>query len=184
MKKRIISFILAFATCCTFLSACDKESSAQEAYVAKKYTYTDGVHDFTAPETEEYLVRNGNTEYSLVLPEKQGKFITVAESEFKTFFKQATGINIKTIAESDDGLTHNATNKYISIGETKMLDSADITMDYEKLGVEGVRIVTKDNTIYLVGGSDQGTLNAVYDFMQIVFNFEIYSNKTNYFYPI
>ena len=175
MKKRIISFILALATCCTFLGACEKETTVQEAYMAKKYAYTDGVHDLTAPEyTDKYLVENNKTEYSLVLPQKQGKFITAAESEFKTFFKQATGINIKTITESDDGLTHNATNKYISIGETKMLDSAGIAVDYEKLGAEGVRIVTKDNTIYLVGGSDQGTLNAVYDFMQIVFNFEIY----------
>lgn len=174
MRKRIISCLLALVTCCTFITACDKGNEEQAAYQAKKYTFTDGVHDFTAPETDDYLVKNRNTEYSLVLPEKQGKFITAAESEFKTFFKEATTINIKTVTETGDGLTHNATNKYISIGETKLLESADIDIDYEALGVEGVRIVTKDDTIYLVGGSDQGTLNAVYDFMQIVFNFEIY----------
>ena len=174
MKKRIISCLLALVTCGTFMTACNQDNGAQEAYQAKKYAFTDGVHDLTAPETDEYLVRNRTTEYSLVLPEQQGKFISAAESEFKTFFKQATTINIKSITETGEGLTHNATNKYISIGETKLLESANIDVDYEELGVEGVRSVTKDDTIYLVGGSDQGTLNAVYDFMQIVFNYEIY----------
>ena len=176
MKKRIVSVLLSLVTCFGFLGACNEEetSTTEKAYVAQKFTYTDGVHVLTAPEIDPYLVRNGNTEYKLVLPETQGKYIAAAESDFRTFFQEATGINIKTVTESGEGLTHNASDKYISIGQTKLLESADLDIDYDSLGIEGVRIVTKDNNIYLVGGADEGSLYAVYDFMQIVFDFEIY----------
>ena len=119
MKKRIVSVLLSLVTCFGFLGACNEEetSTTEKAYVAQKFTYTDGVHVLTAPEIDPYLVKNGNTEYKLVLPETQGKYITAAESEFRTFFQEATGINIKTVTESGEGLTHNASDKYISIGQ-------------------------------------------------------------------
>lgn len=139
----------------------------------EKQEYTDGVHDYTATETENYLVQNGETEYQLVLPRFENE-LTFAKEEFIFFFKEATGIEISVTNEPPAGLTHSATAKYISLGNTKLLKSAGLAADESVLGSQGARIVTKDNTIYLFGGEENGALYAVYDFMSLVFHYEIY----------
>ena len=95
-----------------------------------------------------------------------------AKNEFLYFFEMATGISLKT--DTDEGLTHSANNKYISLGETTLLESAGVKVDKQKLGTDGVRIVTKDDTIFLVGGSDYGTVNSVYTFMELTFDLGVY----------
>ena len=145
-----------------------------EKEAAEKVEYTGGVHDYTATETENYLVQNGETEYSLAIPQGADELTTFAKDEFVFFFKEATGIELSVVTETSAGLTHSQTAKYISLGNTKMLESAGLEADQSVLGSQGARIVTKDNTIYLFGGGNQGALYAVYDFLQIVFNYDIY----------
>ena len=179
MKRKIRGlsvFLSTVMACSMMLSACGKEDSAPVTMVdtVKPVTYTDGVHDFTAPETDGYIVKNSTTEYRIVVPEIQDEFSKAAEEEFVFFFEQATGIEIPVVKESGAGLMHSSTAKYISIGNTKMLASAGLTVDEHILGSQGVRIKTVDDTIYLFGGAQQGVLYAVYDFMQIVFDYEIY----------
>ena len=111
---------------------------------------------------------------TVVIPDSASDLIKTAAQEFQYLLGIATGVTVKT--QSDVSLTHTADGKYISIGETSLLASSGLTIDREELGADGVRIITKDNTVYLVGGSDYGSLYAVYDFMQIVFHYEIVSN--------
>lgn len=179
MKKSVkflSLFLSAVMGCSMILSACNEEESSSVATVdtVTPVSYTDGIHDFTAPQADGYIVKNGSTEYRLVLPETQDEFLTVAEEEFVFFFEQATGIKIPVIKESGDGLTHSKEAKYISIGNTKLLASAGLAADESVLGSQGVKIKTVDDSIYLYGGGQQGALYAVYDFLQIVFNWEIY----------
>jgi hypothetical protein len=65
-------------------------------------------------------------------------------------------------------------NKYISIGETTLFKSSGLAVDKAELGEDGTRIITKDNTVYLMGGTDHGSLYAVYDFMATTFHYEQY----------
>ena len=145
-----------------------------EKETVEKVEYTDGVHDYTATETENYLVQNGATEYSVVIPQGADGFTTFAKDELVFFFKEATGIELSVISETSAGLAHSESAKYISIGNTAMLESAGLEADESILGSQGARIVTKDNTVYLFGGGNQGVLYAIYDFLQIVFNYDIY----------
>ncbi len=131
-----------------------------------------GTHVFTAPDTDVDLVKNGVTEYKIVAPAVKNDVISSAINELVLFFKEATGITLEVV--SDKGLTHSANAKYISIGENEMFASAGLEIDRERLGFQGLRIVTKDDTIYLFGGTDYGTLCATYDFLQIYFDWEIY----------
>ena len=182
MKKSIkflSLFLSSIFSCGMVLSACNgqgnsEQSTPQTQNVITPVRYEDGIHDFTAPETDGYLVKNGVTEYKLVMPEKRNEFLDFAEGEFVALFEQATGIKISVITESGEGLQHSATAKYISVGNTKMLASAGLAADESVLGSQGVRIKTVDDTIYLFGGGQQGALYAVYDFFQIVFDYEIY----------
>lgn len=182
MKKRVISIILGAITAFSFLCSCGcspKENSVsssvsqEQTEGVRKYTFN-GTHIFTAPERTDYLVQNGRTEYTLVVPKNADTYTSMALSEFLNFFQQATGITMPYITEDDTGLTHSTTAKYISIGDTKMYQSAGLTFDEKVIKAEGVRIVTKDNTVYINGGKEGGVLYAVYDILQILFNFDVF----------
>ncbi len=180
MKKRIISFILALLCLSTFAFGCKKkdkgESTPTTSQVERqKYRFTDGVHDFTAPETGEYLVENGVSEYKILIPHEEDSNLIIAEKEFKYFFEEATGVKLTTVVEPEEGISHTASGKYISIGDTKMLQSANIDLKKDVLGSQGVRIVTKDKTVYLASTSSVGALNAVYTFLQVTFNYDQYA---------
>ena len=176
MKKRIFSLLIALVLCFSFLVGCGEDDGQQA-----KRGY-DGTHDFTATETEEFMVQDGKTDYRILVSSNFDTHTKMASSELQTFFKQATGINLIIDFETGEGITHTADAKYISIGDTKMLESANFNgdddpnndYDKDKLTKDGVRILTKDKTVYLIGGSSAGDVNAVYDFLKVMFNYEYY----------
>ncbi len=179
MKKTvlvIIAAILSISLCASF-AGCQKKAEGS----VERYTFNGGIHDFSAPETGKYLVENGATEYVLVVPSSADSKIELAADEFKMLFKRATNIEIRTVRDnSDDPVLTDDNAKRISVGETtlitKMTESERKAFGYDPsiLGFDGVRIITKNNTVYLLGGSMYGPLYAVYDFMQICFHYEFY----------
>ncbi|MGN1061869.1 MAG: hypothetical protein ACI4RO_01960, partial [Candidatus Scatosoma sp.] len=157
IHKYLISAILAVATLLSVTGCGRGGERTTEKY---RDVYTGGVHDFTAPDVaDEYMVKNGATEYVLVIPHDADSIVQNAASEFKQFFKQATDIDIISIKDnvSDFRLTdRNA--KRISLGETSIYknlsESEKQSLSYDKkvLGSDGVRIVTKGNTVFLLDG--------------------------------
>ncbi len=208
MKKRLLSIIFALVMSFSFFAGCSGSAFAgekiassnptastqssveaeDEGYYPDERKFTEGVHIFTAPETENYIVKDGVSDYSIVIPQGASDLINVAKDEFKTLFLEATGINLAVVVEGSEGLTHTAEGKYISIGDTQMLKSARETTEkglageldavYEVLKSNGLRIVTVDNTIYMFGCHDYGAVSSIYTFMQICFNFDIYYHDT------
>lgn len=145
----------------------------EDVHVNPKDTYFQGVHQFTYSETNKPFVKNGVTQYKVVVPDDINSDIALARDEFVHFFKIATDIDIEAI--SDRNLTFNKDDKYISIGQTSLLRGSGLRIDYEELTKDGCRIMTKGAVVMIVGGSDIGTINAVYDFLHIYFRFEVYS---------
>lgn len=170
--KKFLCVLLTATFCFASLSACKKTdtSSPEDDNPVKE---EDPNHDFSYTETNNYVVQNGATEYKIVMPANITTELDYAKTELITLFKEATGVTLETVPGS--GLTHNASAKYISLGKTELFQSSGITVDYTAIKEDGVRIVTKDNTIYLIGGSDSGVMYAVYDFLNLCFNFETYS---------
>lgn len=184
--QRLVCLMLG--ACTLFLTACNikkptggQQGNSTEISTVKKDSF-EGTHVYDAPETERYMVKDGKTEYKLVLPSYCSSTVKTARDEFLHLFEKATGIVLNVILDGADendvsgatGLKHSATVKYISIGNTSLLRSSGIEIDKLKLGSDGGRIVTKDSSVYIVGGGDTGTLFAVYTFMSIVFDFEQY----------
>ncbi len=179
MKKITLKILSVAMACIASLGVfgCKKDDTTEEP--KNKTTAFEGTHIYTAPETDRYLVKDGACAYTLVVPSVSSDFLNKAKTEFLYFFKKATGISLRMV--SDDQLTsgvHSAGTKYISLGETSLLRSTDIDYGTELLEADGGRIVTKDDNIYIVGGSDAGTLFAVYTFMRITFNYESYTTNT------
>ena len=193
IKKLFSKIVCGFLCLCTAFSAvaCEgcngsktsdssSESSSENkqtsALLGKRYTY-EGTHIFTAPETDSYIVEDGRTEYQILIPSNANKYEIKAATELTAFFKQATGITLKTVNEPEEGCTHNDTVKYFSIGKTKMYQSSGLTYDAEQLAADGVRIQTKGNTVYLNGGWIAGPVYAVYDMLEILLNYQYFNNE-------
>jgi hypothetical protein len=177
--KKIIATLLVSALGLSMFTACtpsnnSSSNSGQTLEALEKRTYQ-GLHQRTAPERTDYFIQDGVCEYVIVMPQNPNKYEIIAKSELVLFFKQATGLNLYSITEPSEGFTHSPTTKYISIGNTKMFETTGIEIDESVLTTQGVRIVTKDNTIYLNGGSIGGALYATYTFLEIMFNWEIYA---------
>ena len=179
MKKttRIISILLSMFLGISFSAcSCKKRQSEKEQGLrdVTRRTFTTGIHQFTATERTDYLVSQGKTDYVIVIPQTTDKYTQMALTELTVLFEQATGIELPYIVENEIGLQHSNTEKYISIGNTKMFESSGIALDTQTLKSQGVRIVTLDNTVYINGGVEGGVLWGVYDFLQILFNFEMF----------
>ena len=129
--KRILSIILTtiFLTAlCLSGTACDlSKLTAGLGNALERYTYDKGVHVYTAPEVEtEYIVKNGTTEYVVIVPADADKRVELAVDEFKTLFKRATNIEIATVRDnSGDPILTNENAKRISIGETTLVTQMD-----------------------------------------------------------
>lgn len=183
MKKKALRTICSLL-CLTVLpgvfAGCKKDndpaqgnggSSNTESAEVNKVRYTDGVHVLTAPETDKWLVKDGQTEYKILMPEATNSSLMFAKEELYNRFYEATGVRLTTETESGEGIKHQPGARYISLGNTKMFESAGITLD-KSLGNDGVRIVTKDSAIYINGGAVNGVLYGVYDFLQIYFDYD------------
>lgn len=178
--RKIIAGLLAIVLSIVAFSGCTEnpETSSSDNITAttmvEKRVFN-GIHQLIAHERTDDFISNGKCDYALLVPEEADVFINTAKNELLYFIEQATGLKLRVVTESGEGLTHTATGKYISIGNTKMFASSGIELDTATLKTDGVRIVTKDNTVYLNGGTRAGTLYAAYTFLRIMFNWEIYA---------
>lgn len=174
MKK--IKLLLVFSVLAIsvgVLGSCgdDKDGKPEEP----KVYFEGNTHDLTATDTDKYMLINGATDYAIVISADASDTIKTARDEFIYFFKKATGVDLPWKIDKD--LTHNDSQKYISIGENNLFNTSGLTLDKLALGLDGITIRTVGNTVYLCGGSDSGSLYSVYDFMQICFHYEQYSHK-------
>ena len=161
---KMLALLMTVVLSVPFLAQCTENNDTAQTF--------QGTHDYGYTVSEHDFIKNGSTEYKIVIPENASDLIRAAAQEFTYLLGIATGVTIQT--ESDGNLAHTPENRVISIGETSLLQTSGISVDKNALGDDGVRIVTKDKTVYLVGGSDHGSLYAVYDFMQIAFHYEQY----------
>ena len=175
LSRLFITIILILTLSVTAFACTDDAGIVEEtAEPIDKIVYNEGVHDFTAPDIEgEWLVKDGVTDYTIVLPITMDFIVTKALEEFKILFEKATNITtISVVKESD--VTWTEDGKYISIAQNAFFESADIEFDPVPLKNDGTRIITKGKSIFLLGGPGVGVVYAVYDFMSIYFNFEHY----------
>lgn len=160
--KRTITKILCFILCGTmlFMVACNKnKTSGGGETQGRKYTST-------------VLAENGQTDYKIVVPEKTSEYIDFAAEELVNLFKEATGATLPVVSETSVSYSESA--KLISIGETTLKRESGVEVPYEEFLTSGARLVNKGNCVILVGGADRGSLFAVYDFLQILFDYEYY----------
>ena len=170
--KRLICLLLTLILACSFFGCAKKKEETPENNVPSGPVEIEGNHENTTTETNDDMVHDGISEYKIVLPAEVTTDIAYARDELVRFFGEATGVTLTVATESN--LSHTASGKYISLGDTSLFASSGLSVDKVSLKRDGLRIITKDKTVYIVGGSDRGVLYGVYDFLNINFNFEYY----------
>ena len=110
------------------------------------------------------LVEDGETNYEIVLPKKATNREEKAAAELNLFLKRATGVKLNIVTDNEVGEL-NTSAEYIYLGETKQTTDAVDDYSEETLTSQGYIIKQIDKAIFLVGGSDFGTLFSVYEFL-------------------
>lgn len=187
MKKRIFKILIPIVLVATFIFGaigCASGSLSDGTTSQQGYTFLnadqiefEGVHEFNITETDTDLVKNGKSEYVLVFPDESSIVLTDVKNDFIILFRKATGVTLPIKSASEVVNDWDETKKYISIGDNALVEKAGIQKsEYSASNIktEGVRIITKGNTQFLLGGNVYGVSNAAYTFLELYFNFDYY----------
>ncbi len=174
MKKIISLFLTACITVsCLLFSACrDKEK--EEEPVAPVGTRLSNI---LLEEVEnEYLVKQAKTDYKIVVKRNPGTDLSSAVSELQFFFKEATTIELPVVYA--DEVSYTADAKYICLGANDYADGANVKIAGRGVEKEGFLISTVGKSVFIVGGSDIGTLYGVYGFLEREFHYDFFFTDT------
>lgn len=166
-KVRIIAIMLAAVIGSVFAVNCGGSSATESTEVR-------GVHERTVTETDVDLVKGGASDYVIVTAEDEtNDSVKFAVEELRQNFYESTGLDLDTKKDSEISYSENA--KILSIGETSFLQQAGVTLDKKELGHDGYVVQTKGSAVFMVGGSGDGTLYAVYGWLKEQLGYEYYA---------
>ena len=158
--KKTIRILMIFGLCLSMLTGC-----------APSVEYFDATYPQENPEIKITVAQNGVTNYQIVIPDGENQMLDYASKELELYFENASGADIEIKSESEKS----ADKKYLSIGETALMQSAGINLDKNALGRDGFIIKTVNDAVYMCGGDDYGSLYAVYEFLAQTIDWETYA---------
>lgn len=164
--KKIIIFILSaiMLMSCVACKKTNEHNSSNGSSVAVKSD---------EKITNRYILKNGNTDYKIVIPEQAGEYLSMARDELTSLFFEATGVMLTCV--TDSGLSYNDQAKYLSLGNTTVFENASIEVASEVKGKGAFQITTKGNSIFFIGELEHGVLFGVYEWLFRILNFEQFS---------
>lgn len=130
-------------------------------------------------DTEHYLVKNGASDYVIVVDYTAKNILLDAVRDVILFLKNASGAKL-SIAYGRD-VTYNASSKFIVFGCNSICEDAGLSIADYDLGVSGYRIVTKDKSVFIMANSEYGLKNGAYDFLTYQISWDIYSADMIYY---
>ena len=159
MKKAYKLIIICTLCLCFILSGCNCNDNGDDNSTGK------------------YIMQNGATEYSIVVPAglEEEDDEQYAANELRLFFEEATGVKLPVI--TDEGLTYSESGKYLSVGDTELLRQSGIERDMS-LTFNGYQVITKGDGVFMIGRSTNGTINAVYEFLNQTLCYEYFTYDT------
>ena len=181
----ILTMLILLSSACSSSGSTGSNGTTDSTQTTNQETlpeFTRGVHVFDAPAVsnpteEDYIVRNGEFQYKVMISAQQTSAEAVAKEEFSTLLKRALGQQPIFIQDSSvPAFDENA--RYISLGKTSYLEKAGIVFGEEEelaLKGNGTKIFSKGRNIFILGGYNDGIVHAVYNFFRICFDYEMYA---------
>lgn len=133
-----------------------------------------GTHDAIVAETDIWFVRNGRSDYKILLPEEADDVLEFAANELNYFLGETAGVTLDVV--HDDG-TADAADKYLSVGNTSLCEASGVSVDYDVFGTDGYVVRTEENSVLMLGGGSLGSLYAAYDFIERNLGAQVYAEE-------
>lgn len=158
MLKKMITTILAGIMLVCSLCGCSKDDNVQSA------DYDDYYKGVELDNVIGDVVKDGKSDYSIVIAANAGKAVEYAANEISDFITQSTGVCIPVIF--DTSVDYDENSKFISLGKNAAYDKAGIDFDYSTLNYDGFIMKTVGKSLFIKGYYDRGTLYGAYDFLE------------------
>lgn len=155
--KKIIAVILASLMLLAVFAGCGSKTKAPASDGETAYSDID-------------LVKDGKTEYSILIPAEPEELEKTAAEELQTFFAQATGINLTVRSDSESA---SLGDRVIALGNTSLKEKAGV--DTSSLDRHGYIVKTSDHAVIIAGKDGRGTVYGVYEFLERQFNYHYYT---------
>ena len=128
------------------------------------------VHQYNISETDEYIVKNGASDYRILIPAgtSKDKYVESATEDLQDLFYESTGISLPVVEDSVDI----SGGKFLAIGDTKLASASSLGATAETLGRGGFVIKTVGNSVCMVGANTESSMYAVYAFLEHALGFE------------
>lgn len=171
-SKKIIGLMLSCVFAVGTFASCSepKEELSAEEWQGR------GVHTADIKETDAYVIKNGATEYKLLLPETPELYETEAALLINEYMELACGTTFSIVYSTGEETAESG--KYISLGDTSLMRKSGIAVDADKYGSSGFTIVTKGDDIYVSGARHtirQGTYYGAQEFLYHTIGWRAYS---------
>lgn len=179
--KKFILILLLIVLPFSFLisTGCSKDDKTQEeTTIPNSPELKKGIHQFDYTSTNDYILKDSNSDYIIVYPKNADDKTIYAVNEFNDLFSLSTGIKLQT--SNDENIEYNNDSTYIVIGDSKLLKSANVSFDKKELKDSGYIIKTVGKSIFIAGGIN-GVYYGVYTFMNIYFGYNVYSEDEIYY---
>lgn len=120
------------------------------------------------------LVKDGKSDYVVIIAKDASPSERHAAAEFKRFIGEMSGAAISDAPDSA-----NPPENAVLIGNSEALKSLGLEIDFDDLGEEGYTIRTAGSRLVIAGGKLRGTMYGVYGLLEDVLGCRWYSSKVS-----
>ena len=111
------------------------------------------------------IVKDGQSTYTIIIPEEPTECEQYASEELQSFIAQSTGVWLPV--KGENLIAYSAESNIISLGQTQILSELFPDLDYSSLNGDGFYIKNADESLFITGAIDRGTLYGVYELLEI-----------------
>jgi hypothetical protein len=174
MNKKLKSLIcLMLSSVTVFAVACKGNINTSESSQSDSSSTNSSSSIDKVEETSNMIIANNKSAYKILLADDAEINEEKAAAELSYFLYEATGVLIPIVYEAQV----DTNGKYISLGNTDVLEAANLEGSYEELGAEGYRIKTVDDDICIYAANSRGIINGVYGYLDLTLNYEFYYDE-------
>ena len=116
--------------------------------------------------TDSWLYKGAFCPYKILLPKDASALVLRAAEELQTLFSAATGICLQAVTDDNP-----IASPVLSLGKTVKAKMAGVSFADNS----GFIVTVKGSDVFMLGGNDEGTLFAVYGFMEELFGYKYYA---------
>jgi hypothetical protein len=121
------------------------------------------------------IVDQKQSDYRIVLPGVPQPDEEKAAAELQKYLQKISGVELPVISDSQEPAAHE-----IIIGSSTRLELYKVKSGFKESECDGFLLLTKNEKLFITGGSPAGTLNGVYSFLEDYLGCRYYSPEVQY----